>query len=205
MNSERHAHAATITRIDTRVNRSDTPTDPEVIIRSFQRSPLGRYYVDNRTLHKYRQSFNGLGRFLGKNVDALDILSDAHGQPPHDDLKVTMLIIPDYPLVLSQFGRTRAALVPIVMCTLNALDDVWESRDHGKEKYDIITTQHPFMGNESEPIVKAAWKSAMDGQLFFLDYHPDLMKPEQYLAFPAVGGFNNEAYFEALAQAPLAR
>lgn len=203
MSRERLQISTRITETDTS-ERPITQHNPEEVIQFFRKSRLAGYYVDSRTLQQHRQQYGSLRSFLDRNDGVLDLLSDAHGTGQHDDEEVTLIIIPEYPLILSQYGRARKALVPIVTCTLNALDDAWEQQE-SRGKYDIFKTQNPFMTTSGEAITKKAWEDSVDeGQLFFLNYTGQ-MSPEQYLAFPALGAFENEAYTYTLPPAPLPR
>lgn len=127
-------------------------------------------------------SFRGLGKFLSENPHLLEHLTSYEDPKPAG---VTMLIYPQYPLVLARYVEAPepVALVPAISCTNRAIKDLAIQSGH----YRIVASDNRLAGR--------VWELAERSAYPVLAYNPnDRMSPEDYVALAAQGMLQNEVY-----------
>ncbi|MBI2442299.1 MAG: hypothetical protein HYV40_00130 [Candidatus Levybacteria bacterium] len=149
--------------------------DARIVVDDLRRSPtLAPYLIGDSGLPGSFSLFRRIQQVLQRNPDLLDELNrvaDAH--PDH----VALLVAPDVsegqPLILSRYGNTTSAVVPILGCTRMAMKDTWGNK-RPQEGYDLFLSDNGLMED--------AWEmaEATDGD-GIMTYHRTKMSPEDYV------------------------
>ncbi len=133
---------------------------------------------------KFAAKMKGLPKYLSTHPGLLDRLRTFDQE---QDSPVSMLVLPNYPLVLARFRSIETALVPSLGCTIQAMKELC---------FDIPKNGTALFSSDNS-LIQCARSKGLIGRVF--TFEDTTMKPEDYIALPAQGVFYNELYFDTIA------
>lgn len=153
--------------------------------RQVAEQPALQQYVTDSMIRNAASVFKGARRLLAEHSFLLDQLEEAHEDAPD---RVTLLLIPNKPLVVARTAQGIVAMAPVMGCTYQALNEV-EDTSEPVDAYRIVSSTAT-----ERDLVAGIWERANANPDAILSYHGSGYDARDYIALGASGLLNNEVF-----------
>lgn len=142
-----------------------------------------RRWVTDATVRGGYKGLGGLKEFLARHPHLIEDLQASRQASPD---RATVLVVPDYPLLLTDRGDSVQAVVPITTCTLDAIADIRRNQQLRAREYGVVHADDKFE--------TWLWEVAEQREsAVVLPYDSRKIDPEHYVAL-AAEVFENETF-----------
>jgi hypothetical protein len=140
-----------------------------------------RQFVPPGSRGRARSVLQGVPDFLRAHPQVVEDLLLVSGQEGTG--VTTMLVVPEFPLVLADTGGSITALAPVLSCTRSAIAKEYPTVHPGT--YDTLSS--------AGGLDDALWEHAVRTPRHMFVFDPETMNPADYIAL-AVRAFENEPF-----------